>query len=91
MSPDSAGSHTPYDPKTVELRSFYDCVPAFMDGADNPRLYLERCLEHMAAREPEVKAFVVMDADAARVAADAATARYRDGRKLSLVDNLDRL
>ena len=88
MSPDSAGPHTPYDPRTVQLRSFHDAVPAFMDGSDNPRLYLERCLEHMAAREPEIKAFVVMDADAARAAADASTARYRDGRPLSRVDGM---
>ena len=88
MPPDSAGSHTPYDPQTVELRSFYDYVPAFLDGTDTPRLYLERCLEHMAAREPEIKAFVVMDPDAARDAADAATARYRDGRPASPVDGM---
>jgi len=87
MAPDSTGA-TPYDPRTVVLRSFHDCVPAFLDGSDNPRLYLERCLEHMAAREPDVKAFVVMDADAARAAADEATARYRAGRPLSPVDGM---
>lgn len=70
------------------MRSFHDCLAGFMAGTDNPRLYLERCLEQMAAREPEVKAFVVMDADAARGAADAATARYRDGRPLSPVDGM---
>lgn len=88
MSPDSAASHTPYDPRTVQLRSFHDAVPDFVAGSDNPRLYLERCLEHMAAREPDIKAFVVMDADAARAAADAATARYRAGRPLSPVDGM---
>jgi Asp-tRNA(Asn)/Glu-tRNA(Gln) amidotransferase A subunit family amidase len=70
------------------LRSFHDSVPDFIAGTDNPRLYLERCLEHMAAREPDIKAFVVMDADATRAAADASTARYRDGRPLSLVDGM---
>ena len=88
MPPDSAGAQAPYDPKTVQLRSFHDSVPDFIAGTDNPRLYLERCLEHMAAREPDIKAFVVMDADAARAAADASTARYRDGRPLSLVDGM---
>lgn len=87
MAPDSAAP-VPYDPRAVELRSFHDCVPAFLDGSDTPRLYLERCLEHMSVREPEVKAFVAMDAEAARAAADAATARYRDGRPLSPVDGM---
>jgi len=77
-----------YDPQMVELRSFHDAVPDFIAGTDSPRLYLERCLEHMAFREPDIKAFVVMDADAARAAADAATARYREGRPLSLVDGM---
>ena len=88
MAPDSAGRSGPYDPRTVELRSFHHGVPAFLDGSDNPRLYLERCLEHMAVREPDIKAFVVMDADAARAAADASTARYRAGKPLSPVDGM---
>lgn len=87
MAPVAAGP-TPYDPRTVQLRSFHDCVPAFRDGSDTPRLYLERCLEHMSVREPEVGAFVVMDAEAARAAADAATGRYRAGNPLSPVDGM---
>ncbi len=47
---------------------------------------LERCLERIAARESEVKAFVVLNIEAARAAADAATARYRAGKPLSGVD-----
>ncbi|MBT5457869.1 MAG: hypothetical protein HOK82_14780, partial [Rhodospirillaceae bacterium] len=88
MAPDSTGPSGTYHPKTVELRSFHDHVPAFLDGSDNPRLYLERCLEHMAEREPQVKAFVVLDADAARDAADASTRRYRDGKPLSPIDGM---
>lgn len=87
MSPDSAGPAT-YDPRTIELRSFHDHVPAFLDGSDNPRLYLERCLEHMSEREPQVQAFVTLDADAAREAADESTRRYREGAPLSPIDGM---
>lgn len=78
----------PYDPKTVSLRTFYDRLPAFEDGTDTPRAYLERCLETVSAREPEVKAFVTMNLDGAREAADAATGRYKAGRALSPVDGM---
>jgi Asp-tRNA(Asn)/Glu-tRNA(Gln) amidotransferase A subunit family amidase len=88
MSPDSGGAQASYDPQTVQLRSFYDAVPGFIAGSDTPRLYLERCLEHMAVREPDIKAFVIFDADAARAAADAATARYRNGQALSPIDGM---
>ena len=77
-----------YDTQNVHLRSFFDAVPEFCNGNDNPRLYLERCLEVISAFEPEVKAFVVFDADGARSAADEATARYRKGKPLSIVDGM---
>ena len=66
--------------------SFSHLLPDFLSGADTPRAFLEHCLENIAAREPDVKAFVVLDAGAARAAADAATARYRAGKPLSMVD-----
>ena len=78
----------PYDPRTVELRTFHDAVPGFLDGRDTPRDYLERCLETIEAREPEVKAFVVTNIKGAREAADRSTERYREGRPLSLVDGM---
>ncbi len=78
----------PYDPRTVELRTFHDAVPGFLDGSDTPRDYLERCLEAIEAREPEVKAFVVTNIEGAREAADRSTERYREGRPLSLVDGM---
>ncbi len=72
--------------KTDTLASYSATVSAFQEGRDSPRAFLERCLEVIAAREPEVKAFVTMNADAARGAADEATTRYRNGRPLSPVD-----
>ena len=79
---------TAYDPKTVELRTFHDAIPAFRDGSDTPRDYLERCLETISEREPEVKAFVVTNIEGARQAADESSERYKANRPLSLVDGM---
>ena len=77
-----------YDPKTVTLLSFSDAVPAFGDGSDTPRAYLERCIETVETRESAVRAFVTLNLDGARKAADASTARYREGRPLSPLDGM---
>lgn len=78
----------PYDPKASDLRSFHDARPAFADGDDSPRDYLERCLAVIEAREPTVQAFVALNLDGARQAADRSTARYRTGRPLTPVDGM---
>ena len=65
---------------------FCERATAFGDGSDSPRAFLERCLEAIEARESEVRAFVTLDLAGARRAADAATARWRDGAPLSTVD-----
>jgi Asp-tRNA(Asn)/Glu-tRNA(Gln) amidotransferase A subunit family amidase len=90
MAPDTAQgiAQGSYDPATVKLLSWHDRVPAFRDGSDTPRAYLERCLETIEAREPEVKAFTAMDVMVARKAADKATTRYRDGTPSSVVDGM---
>jgi len=41
-----------YDPRTNQLLEFRSRVPAFRDGGDTPRAYLERCLATIAEREP---------------------------------------
>lgn len=78
----------PYDPACPDLLCYASAVPSFLDGSDTPRAYLERCLETIDAREPAIRAFVTMNIEGARRAADAATARYRQGRPLSVVDGL---
>jgi Asp-tRNA(Asn)/Glu-tRNA(Gln) amidotransferase A subunit family amidase len=68
-----------------------DFTPAradFLAGKDNPRAFLERCIERTQARNADVRAFVTLGLDAARQAADAATRRYREGRPLSAVDGM---
>ena len=77
-----------YDPRTFQALTFQDATPAFRDGSDSPRAYLERCLAAIAARDPVVRAFVVVNAEGARAAADESTARWRAGRPLSAVDGL---
>jgi Asp-tRNA(Asn)/Glu-tRNA(Gln) amidotransferase A subunit family amidase len=77
-----------YSPKDFQALSWHDATPAFGDGTDTPRAYLERCLETIAAREPVVRAWVVRNDAGARAAADASTARWRAGRPLSPIDGM---
>src|SRR4051794_41767949 len=67
---------------------FFSATADFAGGSNTPRAFLERCLERLEAFEPEVGAFVYHDIAAARVAADNATARWRDGRPLSPIDGM---
>lgn len=66
--------------------SFSHALPDFVSGTRTPRDFLERCLAVIAVRDRTVKAFVTLNAAAARKAADAATRRYQAGRPLSPVD-----
>jgi Asp-tRNA(Asn)/Glu-tRNA(Gln) amidotransferase A subunit family amidase len=77
-----------YDPATFKAATFFDAVPHFRSGDDDPRRYLERCLEVIAAREPVVKAWVVLNERGAREAADASASRWRSGRPLSPIDGM---
>ena len=80
------GRHRRENNGGIKVNSFARAVPEMLAGKLTPRELLERCLERIAARESEVKAFVVLNLEAARTAADAATARYRAGKPLSSVD-----
>lgn len=77
-----------YDPQTFRAPTFHDATPAFREGRDSPRAYLERCLAAIADREPVVKAFVTLNTEGARAAADESTARWKTGRPLSPIDGL---
>ena len=74
--------------KMPTMRPYFTAAAAFADGGDSPRAFLERCLESLAAFEPEVGAFVVLDLDAARAAADDSTTRWREGRQVSPLDGM---
>ncbi len=77
-----------YDPREFKALTFHDATPRFREGTDTPRAYLERSIETIAAREPVVKAFVVLNEALARAAADASTARWKQGRPLSPIDGM---
>lgn len=77
-----------YSPRTFRALTFHDAVHRFADGTDSPRAYLERCLATIADREPMVRAWVTINEQGARAAADAATDRWRAGRPLSPIDGM---
>src|SRR5690349_4914482 len=68
--------------------TFHDAARRFTDGNDNPRAYLERCLETIAAREPVVKALTAINETGARAAADASAGRWKAGKPLSPIDGM---
>ncbi|MFT5180718.1 MAG: Asp-tRNA(Asn)/Glu-tRNA(Gln) amidotransferase A subunit family amidase, partial [Alphaproteobacteria bacterium] len=78
----------PYDPAVPLSPGFLEQVPAFLSGDDTPRDLLERCVAVIEARDGELQAFVTLNLDGARAAADAASARYAAGNPLSPVDGL---
>lgn len=78
----------PYDPAVRPSSGFLDLVPAFLAGDDTPRDLLERCIDVIERRDGELQAFVSLNLDGARTAADAASARYAAGKPLSPVDGL---
>ena len=77
-----------YDPRTARYLCFAEARAAFAAGRDTPRAFLERCLEAIAAREPKIMAFVRLDRDGARAAADRSSERWRADRPLSPVDGM---
>lgn len=77
-----------YHPREFRALTFHDALKQFREGTDTPRDYLERCLDAIAARDTTVKAYVAMNVEASRAAADAATRRWRDARPLSSIDGM---
>jgi len=61
---------------------------AFASGADSPSAFLERRLAQIDAREGEVKAFVVLDREAARERAAQSSRRWAQGAPLSQIDGM---
>ncbi|NMJ42126.1 amidase [Roseomonas sp. JC162] len=77
-----------YSPRDFRALAFHQAARAFAEDADTPRDFLERCLETIAAQEPVVRAWVVLNQAGAREAADASTARWKAGRPLSPIDGM---
>ncbi len=66
--------------------SFAQAVSRFVSGKDTPRDFLERCIANIDKKEQQVQAFVTLNLEAARKAADASGKRYKAGQVLSMVD-----
>ena len=71
-----------------EPRSYFAATASFATGEDSPRGFLERCIARIEADDGEVGAFVAVNADAARAAAEEASARWKEGRPLSAIDGM---
>ena len=72
----------------IAPKSYIARTAALASDEDTPRAFLERCLAAIDAHEKDVLAFVTIDVEAARAAADAATKRWREGRRLSAIDGM---
>ena len=71
-----------------EPRSYFASTASFATGEDSPRGFLERCVARIEADDGDVGAFVAVNPDGARTAADEASARWKDGRPLSAIDGM---
>jgi Asp-tRNA(Asn)/Glu-tRNA(Gln) amidotransferase A subunit family amidase len=81
-------SRPSYHPETFRPLTFFDAAARFRGGDDDPRSYLERCLQVIGQREPVVQAWVLRNERGARAAADASAARWKSGQPLSAIDGM---
>jgi Asp-tRNA(Asn)/Glu-tRNA(Gln) amidotransferase A subunit family amidase len=71
-----------------QKKSYRAAHPSFKDGSSSPSAFLDECLETINTLEGDIGAFVATDFDGAKTAADASTARWKDGKPLSLIDGM---
>jgi Asp-tRNA(Asn)/Glu-tRNA(Gln) amidotransferase A subunit family amidase len=69
-------------------RPYLAATPAFKDGSDTPRAYLERCIEVIEAQEDRVGAIASTNYAGARKAADESGERWKSGNILSPIDGI---
>ena len=70
------------------VRPFFSATSDFKSGKDTPRAFLDRCLASVAEFEPSVGAFVHIDIEAAKTAADRSSERWRQGKPFSRIDGM---
>ncbi|MGZ5932672.1 MAG: amidase [Rhizomicrobium sp.] len=70
------------------VRPFLKATQKFRSGEDTPRAFLDRALEAFDFWEPKISAFVSTNIEGARVAADASTARWKEGKPASAIDGM---
>jgi Asp-tRNA(Asn)/Glu-tRNA(Gln) amidotransferase A subunit family amidase len=88
MSTPSATVVGDYDPNQPRTRTFFDARQSFLDSTSTPRDYLEECLSTIDKLEPVVQAWVCLNTENARLAADESTRRYSQGNSLSPIDGM---
>jgi Asp-tRNA(Asn)/Glu-tRNA(Gln) amidotransferase A subunit family amidase len=76
------------DKLALSPKPYLTATARFAQGSDTPREFLERCLATLGALEPQVGAFVHLNLEGARVAADQSTARWRAGKPRSPIDGM---
>lgn len=77
-----------YDPTTHQPLTFFDVLPRYETGDDTPRDYLERCIEVIEERDSVIQAYVSLNLESARSAADESSKRWRRGQARSPVDGM---
>lgn len=77
-----------YSCDQFEALTYFDATPDFESGTNTPRDYLEKCIEQIANKEQDVKAFVTLNLKTARQLADESSRRWKNARQLSLIDGM---
>jgi Asp-tRNA(Asn)/Glu-tRNA(Gln) amidotransferase A subunit family amidase len=75
-------------PTEIKTRPYVALARQFRSGETTPRAFLDSCLDAIARLDPSVGAFLTLNIDRARRAADDATARWRSGKPLSPIDGM---
>lgn len=88
MSFDALAPAGKYRLGALDTVSFFERRKTFLEGADTPRQYLERCIERIEAVDAPVMAWAFKNYEGARGAADESTRRYKHNRALSYVDGM---
>jgi Asp-tRNA(Asn)/Glu-tRNA(Gln) amidotransferase A subunit family amidase len=78
----------PEEKLKLATKPYLAATASFANRTDTPRDFLERCLADLAVLEPEIGAFVHLNLDSARAAADQSTMRWREGRPRSPIDGM---
>jgi Asp-tRNA(Asn)/Glu-tRNA(Gln) amidotransferase A subunit family amidase len=72
----------------TKLRGYVALASEFRAGRNCPRAYLDETLARIAHHDTAIGAFVALNREGAIPAAEAATARWRNGRPLSPIDGM---
>ncbi len=72
----------------TKLRGYVALASEFRAGSSNPRAYLDETLARIARLDPEIGAFIALNKEGTIGAAEASSARWRNGRPLSPIDGM---